>query len=102
MNVITKRTIIYYTEQYPQAKNQLLNWLKEFESASFNSFNELKEKHRNASVVAKHRIIFNIKGNSFRLIISINFHTKAAYVIWFGSHEEYDNIDVAAIPYIRI
>jgi mRNA interferase HigB len=102
MNVITKRTIVYYTEQYPSAKTGLLTWLKEFSEKNFDNPNELKETYRNASIIANHRVIFNIKGNDFRLITSVNYRTKAAYVIWFGTHREYDDIDAATIKHLSI
>jgi mRNA interferase HigB len=47
-------------------------------------------------------VVFNIKGNSFRLVVSINFKKQAAYIIWFGTHTEYDKIDVSSIPFLRI
>lgn len=102
MNVITKRTIVYYTEKYPIAKTALLTWLKEFSSKSFVTPNDLKEVYGNASIVANHRVIFNIKGNDFRLITSVNFRTQAAYIIWFGTHHEYDTIDAAIVKHINI
>lgn len=99
MNIIAKGTIKHYVEKYPGAKTALLNWYEEFINASFESFNDLKSVYRNASIVANHRVIFNIKGNDYRLITSINFRRQAVYVIWFGSHEEYDKIDPATIPF---
>ena len=102
MNVIAKRTIIYYTEQYPAAKTALLNWLKEFSSFNFENLNQLKEVYGNASVVANHRVIFNIKATSFRLIVSVNFRTQSAYVIWFGTHAQYNNIDAAIVKHLEL
>lgn len=102
MNVIAKRTIIYYIEQYPSAKTALLNWLKEFSSFSFDNMNQLKAVYGNASVVANHRVIFNTKANSFRLIVSVNFRTQSAYVIWFGTHAEYNNIDATIVRHIEL
>lgn len=99
MNIITRRTILLYINQYPLAKNSLSGWVKEFQKASFNNFNELKAVYQNASLIANNRVIFNIKGNAFRLIISINFKAQAAYVIWFGTHSEYDLIDARTIKH---
>lgn len=101
MNIITKRTILFYINKYPVAKTALLTWFKEFSFAKFDSYNDLKETYGNASIVANHRIIFNIKGNDFQLIISVNFRTQAAYVIWFGTHKEYDKINAATIKHIN-
>ena len=102
MNIINRKTIVYYTEKYPKAKNQLLTWYNEMLKHEFENFNELKNVYSSASIVANSRVIFNIKGNSFRLIVSVNFKKQAAYVIWFGTHAEYDRIDAATIPYITI
>lgn len=102
MNVITKRTILHYAERYPIAKTALLVWLKEFGSTNFENFQELKQVYGNVSLVANHRAIFNIKGNDFRLIVSINFRTQSTYVIWFGTHTEYDSIDATLIPHFEI
>lgn len=54
----------------------------------------------NASIVANDRVIFNIKGNDFRLIVSISFKRQTVYIIWFGTHAEYDKIDAAIIKYV--
>lgn len=102
MNVITKKTILYYSEKYPTAKTALLTWLKEFVKNAFKNPNDLKEVYGNASVIANHRVIFNIKGNDFRLITSINFRTQAAYIIWFGTHQEYNTIDAATVKHFVI
>ena len=102
MNVITKRTIVYYSERYPSAKTALLNWFLEFSKYHFQNLNQLKQVYRNASIVANHRVIFNIKANDFRLIVSVNFTAQSAYIIWFGTHSEYNHIDAAMIKHIDI
>ena len=101
MNVITKRTILYYIENYPFAANSLKAWYDELSKAEFKNLNDLKSTYGNASIVANNRVIFNIKGNSFRLITSISFETQAIYVIWFGTHKAYDKIDAANIKHIK-
>ncbi len=53
----------------------------------------------NVSIVANNRLVFNIKGNDYRLVVPVNFSKLAAYVIWFGTHKEYDKIDVETIPF---
>ena len=99
MNIINRKTIIYYTNKYPNAKTQLLIWYNEILKQDFDNFNELKEMFGNASIVNSQRVVFNIKGNDFRLIVSINFRRKACYTIWFGTHKEYDKINAATIKY---
>jgi mRNA interferase HigB len=102
VNIISRPTIIYYANKYPLAATSLYVWYKDFVKLEFENFNELKNVYSSASIVANSRVIFNIKGNSFRLIVSVNFKKQAAYVIWFGTHAEYDRIDAATIPYITI
>lgn len=99
MNIINRKTVVYYTEKYPKAKNQLLTWYHELLKHEFTNFNELKAVYGNASIVNNQRVVFNIKGNEYRLIVSVNFRRKACYIIWFGTHNEYDKINVATIPY---
>ncbi|WP_461450868.1 type II toxin-antitoxin system HigB family toxin [Mucilaginibacter sp.] len=102
MNVITRRTILYYINKYPLAANALKIWYDELSKANFDNFNDLKNTYGNASIVANNRVIFNIKGNSFRLVVSINFKKQALFVIWFGTHAEYDKIDVASISFLKL
>ena len=99
MKVLVKKTILFYTEKYPIAKMQLLIWYNEFSKQDFKNFNELKNVYGNASIVSNDSVIFNIKGNTFRLIVSINFLQAACYVIWFGSHNEYDKINVETVAF---
>ena len=99
MNIIVKRAILYYIDKYPHAQTSLLTWYNEFLKEKFKNFNQLKATYGNASVVGKNRVVFNVKGNDYRLIVSVNFKQLAAYVIWFGTHKEYDKIDVETVDF---
>ena len=99
MKILVKRTIQYYLKKYPNAEKGLLLWSAEFPVFDFSNFNELKLIYGNASIVGNNRVVFNIKGNDFRLIVSINFIQNACYVIWFGTHNEYDKIDAETISF---
>jgi mRNA interferase HigB len=99
MNIIVKRAVLYYIDKYPQAKTALLAWYNEFLKQEFKNFNELKSVYGNASIVANNRVIFNIKGNDYRLIVSVNLKQLAAYIIWFGTHKEYDKINTESIEF---
>lgn len=99
MNIIVRRSILYYADKYPQAKVALLTWYNEFSKHKFSNFNEVKEVYGNASIIANNRIVFNIKGNDYRLVVSVNFKQLAAYIIWFGTHKEYDKINVAEVDF---
>ena len=99
MNIIVKRAVLFYIDKYPLAKIPLLAWYNEFLKQNFYHFNELKAVYGNASIVANNRVIFNIKGNDYRLIVSVNFKQLAAYIIWFGTHREYDKINAETIEF---
>ena len=103
MNIIARRAILFYIERYPDSETALMTWYHEFSKQNFDSFNQLKSNYRKASIISNHRVIFNINGNSYRLIVSVNIKQSAAYIIWFGTHQEYDKIDATNIEFdIRI
>ncbi len=81
------------------AETQLLVWFNEFSKQTFGNFNELKLVYGSASIVNNNRVVFNIKGNDFRLVVSVNFTQAACYIIWFGTHKEYDKIQVETVPF---
>lgn len=99
MKILVKKTLLYYTDKYPAVSMQLMIWYNEFSKLYFHNFNELKQVYGNSSIISKDRVVFNIKGNEFRLIVSINFSQNACYIIWFGSHKEYDKIEAATISF---
>lgn len=99
MKILVKKTILFYINKYPIAKTQLLIWYNEFSKLEFHNFNELKQVYGNASIVNNERVVFNIKGKDFRLVVSINFSQTACYVIWFGTHSEYDKIKVETVAF---
>lgn len=99
MKILVKKTILFYINKYPIAETQLLIWYNEFSKYEFSNFNELKSVYGNASIVNNNRVVFNIKGNDFRLVVSINFLQATCYVIWFGTHKEYDKINVETVAF---
>ena len=98
-NIINRKTLLAYTEKYPKAKNALLEWYYEFQQSDFKSFQELKAVYRNASLVGDDRVVINIMGNHYRLVIRIIFVYKTIQIKWFGTLSEYDKIDVTTINF---
>lgn len=68
MNIFVKRAVLYYMNKYTQSKTPILTWYNEFLKRQFHNFNELNAVYRNARIVANNRVIFNIKGNDYRLM----------------------------------
>lgn len=81
------------------AATALQEWYYELIQCNFKSFNELKKMYGNASIVADDRVVFNIMGNKYRLIVRIVFEFKSIQIKWFGTHAEYDKIDAAFVQY---
>lgn len=98
-NIITRKTLLDYCRKYPNAFSALSEWYHEFAKADFKNFQELKAVYTNASLVGDDRVVFNIMGNHYRLVVRISFTYKAIQVKWFGTHAEYDKIDVKTVSY---
>ena len=98
-NIIARATLLYYCKKYPEAAIALQEWYHEMVKCSFNNFNELKRVYGNASIVADDRVVFNIMGSKYRLVVRMVFEYKAIQVKWFGTHAEYDKVDVTTVQY---
>ncbi|MDB5120077.1 MAG: toxin RelE [Sphingobacteriales bacterium] len=101
MRVIAVRTLKDYSVEYQQAEQALLSWYEEASTASWNSPNELKEQYRHVSILTNKRVVFNIHGNSYRLIVDIEYRLKIVFVVWFGTHKQYDHIDAKTVSYVK-
>lgn len=101
MRVIAVRTLKENWELFPAAKQALLAWYEEAEASQWNNPNELKQQYRNASILTDKRVVFNIHGNTFRLIVDIEYRLKIVFIVWFGTHKQYDKIDARKISYAK-
>lgn len=97
MRIITKGTLRDFWEKHPTATLPLQVWYKETKEANWKTPNDVKAQHGNASIVGNNRVVFNIKGNDFRLIVAINYVQGMVYIRFIGTHKEYDRIDAATI-----
>ena len=92
MRIITLTTIREYQERFPQAKASLTQWVKEVRKAQWNSPQDIKNFYRSASFVGNNRVIFNINGNDFRLIVAVSYRFKAVYIKFFFFFSQYDKV----------
>jgi mRNA interferase HigB len=101
MRIIKEKTLTEYCRlsKYKQAAGPLKAWLNEVKYSSWDNANELKAKYGNASIIDSKRVAFNIKGNDYRLIVDIEYKLGIVFIVWFGTHQEYDKIDVIKINY---
>src|ERR1019366_1231364 len=74
-------------------------WFGLVSRASWQSSAELKQQYRTASIVSSERVVFNIKGNEFRLVVAVDYQYGVVLVVWVGTHREYDRIDVKQVKF---
>ncbi len=101
MRIIKESTLTEYCKQrkYQQSEESVKAWIYEVRFSTWNNANELKAKYGNASIISSKRVVFNIKGNVYRLIVDIEYKLKIVFVVWFGTHKEYEKIDAKTIRY---
>ena len=84
-------------KKYTDAIGPLQNWYQEVEEADWDTPAKLKERYPNASIIRGDLVVFNIKGNRYRLVARINFRRRLVFVKFFGTHREYDRINVEEV-----
>ena len=97
MRIITKGRLRGFWLQHPDAEEALLAWYREVKKEDWCQPAQVKEKYRSASIVKGNRVVFNIKGNHYRLVVQINYPYRIIYVRFVGTHAEYDAIDVVEV-----
>ncbi len=80
-------------------KKHLDAWYAEVEKASWKDPGELKAQFHSASIISGERVVFNIKGNDYRLVVAINYHYQILLIIWLGTHKEYNKIDATKVAF---
>jgi mRNA interferase HigB len=98
-NILSRKTLREFWEipKYKDSEEPLKVWYDEVSKASWQTPNDVKKQFGNASIVGNSKIVFNIKGNDYRLVVEINYKFQYVYVLWIGTHTEYDKIDVTKI-----
>lgn len=97
MNVISKKTLVLFYENHPQARTPLEVWHSDVRKAQWESPDQIKREYSSASFLRDNRVVFNIKGNDYRLIVHIDYKRKIVRVKFIGTHSEYDKINAEEI-----
>ncbi|MDY0271455.1 MAG: type II toxin-antitoxin system HigB family toxin [Advenella sp.] len=97
MKIIAISYLKAFWEQHPDAEQSLLAWLDEAKQANWTSPADIKKQFRNASILKNRRVVFNIKGNDYRLITAIAYQFGAIYIKFIGTHKQYDAIDANTV-----
>ncbi|HOW80851.1 MAG TPA: type II toxin-antitoxin system HigB family toxin [Azonexus sp.] len=97
MNIVAVRFLRAFWEEHPDAEQALKSWVDEAKKAVWKQPAEIKEQYRSASILKNRRVAFNVKGNDYRLIVSVAYQYQAVYVKFIGTHKEYDAIDAETV-----
>lgn len=97
MHIIAIGTLRKFWDSHPQAETPLRNWYAEASRADWKTPSDIKAAHRNASFLSNNRVVFNIKGNDYRLVVAVRYTSTTMFIRFVGTHAEYDRIDTATI-----
>ncbi len=107
MRIIARRTLREFVgslaghHDQPAVKAALDAWFGEVKQARWSSTADLKRSYATASIITAERIVFNIRGNAYRLVVAIDFGKGIVWIKWIGSHRDYDSIDVREVEHDR-
>jgi len=105
MRIIARRTLREFVasragrKDQPALKAALDAWLYEVRNSHWRNAADVKRLYATASIVSSGRIVFNIKGNDYRLVASVDFEKRIVWIKWIGTHRDYDDIDVTKVDY---
>ena len=97
MHVISVKTLREYWLTHPDVEQALKAWHAEASKSTWRTPDDIKQRYRSADFLADNRVVFNIKGNTYRLVVQIHYNTKIVYVRFIGTHAEYDKVDAETI-----
>jgi mRNA interferase HigB len=95
MRIIARRTLREFWERYPDAEQALRAWYHDVEHATWESPADVRATYATASIVANNRVVFNIRGNHYRLLCAVNYPYRIVYIRFIGTHATYDQVDAA-------
>jgi mRNA interferase HigB len=97
MRIIAKKTLRVFWEHHSDAEQALKAWYHDTKQAEWKTPGDIRETYATASVIANNRIVFNIKGNTYRLIVAVNYDLGIVYIRFVGTHKDYDQVDAATV-----
>lgn len=101
MRIVKEKTLTEYCRlsKYKKVAEALKAFIYEVRYSDWENAKELKSKYGNASIISSKRVVFNIKGNDYRLIVDVEYKLRIVFIVWFGTHTEYDKIDAKTVRY---
>ncbi|MGH6901131.1 MAG: type II toxin-antitoxin system HigB family toxin [Geminicoccaceae bacterium] len=97
MRIIAKRALREFWRRVPQAEGPLSAWYADARKADWASPDTIRQRYRSASILRSNRVVFDIGGNKYRLVVRINYFYRVVYIRFVGTHGEYDRIDAETV-----
>ncbi len=97
MRIIARKTLREFWEHHPTAEQALQAWYQDAQHAAWKTPNDIRQVYATASILPNNRVVFNIRGNHYRLIVAINYAYQIVYIRFIGTHADYDQIDATTI-----
>jgi mRNA interferase HigB len=97
LRVVAKKILRDFWEKHEDCEQQLKSWFREVQKSEWENPNQIKEEYPSASILNNNRVVFNIKGNNYRLIVKISFEYQMVWIRFIGTHGEYDKINANTI-----
>ena len=97
MRIISRRILREFWEKHPDASGPLQVWFRDVEQANWKTPADIKAIYKNASIVSNNRVVFNVKGNHYRIVVVVVYQHGMVYIRFVGTHSDYDRIDVTSI-----
>lgn len=107
MRIIARRTLRKFVESlaghkdHSAVKAALDAWFYEAKKARWKNTADIKRSYATASIVTAERVVFNIKGNAYRLVVAVDFEKGIVWIKWIGTHKDYDRVDVTEVEHDR-
>lgn len=97
MRIISRKILREFWEKHTHAQQALQAWYADVKRSTWASPADIKKTYRNASIIANNRVVFNIKGNTYRVVVVVQYELGIVYIRFVGTYQEYDKIDVTKI-----
>jgi len=95
--IFAKSTLRQFWEKKPDSEQHLKTWYDTAMNSNWKTPNDVKQTYSNASILKEGRVVFNIKGNDYRLVVKFNYEKQWIFIRFIGTHKEYDKINVETI-----
>jgi mRNA interferase HigB len=97
MHLVSLPPLLRFIAAHPEARQSVLAWCEEVKKAQWRQPADIKAQHAHASILKSRRVVFNLKGNDYRLIVAVAYNIGFVYVKFMGTHAQYDAIDANTV-----